>query len=306
MDPGSFEFESFRFLEARGYRPERLDAAALARRYPAWNAERYPDGYVSPRGGWAESGAVVARLLERCDTEGVRRVTGTFGRLVSTGSRVSGVELTDGRAIDAGHVVVSAGAWTPMLLPWLSGLLRPVAQPVIHFGVENPSDFRSPRFLPYAADIAGSGWYGFPALEDGRLKLGHHGDGRIVEPSHRGEVADDHLSRARRFLAESIPSLAAAPVVGTRVCLYCDSVDGDLLIDRDPEREGLVVASGGSGHGFKFAPVIGGIVADALEGRENRWSRRFRWRTDGERKTEEARLTESGPKSVKPTQNAEN
>jgi len=67
-------------------------------------------------------------------------------------------------------------------------------------------------------------------------------------------------------------------VVFTRRCLYCDTLDEHFWIDRHPEREGLVVAAGGSGHGFKFAPILGGLVADALEGRENPWLPRFRWR----------------------------
>ena len=57
--------------------------------------------------------------------------------------------------------------------------------------------------------------------------------------------------------------------------MYSDSWDGHLWIDRDPQREGLVVAAGDSGHAFKFAPVLGSIIADALEEKTNP---RFRWR----------------------------
>jgi len=71
--------------------------------------------------------------------------------------------------------------------------------------------------------------------------------------------------------------------------MYCDSFDGDLFIAADPDREGLVVASGGSGHGFKFAPALGAIVADVLEERDNRFTRRFAWRSLGQVVTEEAR-----------------
>ena len=92
-------------------------------------------------------------------------------------------------------------------------------------------------------------------------------------------------------------------MVGTRVCLYCDRFDGDLLVDRDPDREGLIVAAGGSGHGFKFAPELGAIVADAVEGRENRWAHRFRWRERGAARTEEARMTET--KDATPIQDPE-
>jgi glycine/D-amino acid oxidase-like deaminating enzyme len=293
MAPGGFEYESFRVLRERGYTPQRLDAETLAKRFPAWVPERYPDGYLSPRGGWAESGAVVARLLQLCQQAGVHLRTGSFEQLLDRGSRLRGIRLRDGSFLEADHVVVCAGAWTPVLLPWLSEALRTVAQPVVHFGVEPVSDYRGPHFPPYAADTSGSGWYGFPALTDGRLKLGHHGDGRVVHPDDRGEVDPRHIERARAFLEQSIPSLAEAPVVGTRVCLYCDSFDGDLLVARDPDREGLVVASGGSGHGFKFTPVLGPLVADIVERRENRWASRFVWRTGGAPRREQARLQES-------------
>jgi glycine/D-amino acid oxidase-like deaminating enzyme len=293
MAPGGFEYESLQLLRDRGYAPEVIDQDVLRTRYPAWHAPAYPEGYLSPRGGWAESGEVVRHLLGWTEEAGVRRADGRLEQIVSRGSRVGGVMLADGTALPAEHVVIAAGAWTPVLLPWTSELLQPVAQPVVHFGVERPEDFRGPHFPPYAADITGSGWYGFPALADGRLKLGHHGDGAVVHPDHRGTVSEAHIARARAFLSSALPGLVDAPVVETRICLYCDAIDGDFLIAADPEREGLVVASGGSGHGFKFAPVIGELVADAVEGRTNPWAHRFRWRTHAPPAAEQARFVES-------------
>lgn len=295
MEPGGYEHESYTVLRRRGHAPRRMDGEILSRRYPAWEGSRYPDGYLSPRGGWAESEAVVARLLHLCDIAGVDRVDGTFLELSERGSRVTGVRVRPSRggaveALEADRVIIAAGAWTPTLLPSTQDILTTVAQPVLHFGVDDPDTWRPPRFLPFAADIAGSGWYGFPALPDGRLKLGHHGPGRVVRPDDRGEVSADHVRLARRFLAESLPGLADAPVVGSRVCLYCDTRDGDLLIDRAPEREGLVVASGGSGHAFKFTPMLGEIIADAVEGRPSRWLERFGWRMVEDVTGEEARL----------------
>jgi glycine/D-amino acid oxidase-like deaminating enzyme len=75
--------------------------------------------------------------------------------------------------------------------------------------------------------------------------------------------------------------------------MYCDTFDSDLLVAADPNREGLVVASGGSGHGFKFAPVLGAIAADVLEARDNRFAHRFAWRSLGQLATEEARSKEA-------------
>lgn len=292
--PGGFEYESERVLRERGYEPLRFDAGHLRETWPAWNADHYPEGYVSPRGGWAESGAVVERLLGLGRSAGVRFVQGAFLELTEEGSRVSGVRYAgaDGAtgSLNADRVIVAAGAWTPVLLPWLDDVLRPVAQPVVHYGVDDPVRWQYPIFPPFAADTAGSGWYGFPSLGDGRLKLGHHADGRVVEPDARGEVSQDHLELARSFLRESIPDLADAPVVGTRVCLYCDTFDGDLWIGEDPDRDGLIVAAGGSGHGFKFTPMIGRLVADTVEGRDNRWLHRFAWRALGAARREAARL----------------
>lgn len=300
MSPGGFEYESWRVLRERGYEPTRFDRSSLRARYPLWNAEVYPDGYFSPRGGWAESGRVVARLLAECTREGVKSIVGRADGLAAKGSRVSGarIRVPEGRMVDvdADHVVVCVGAWTPALVPSLSSVLRAVAQPVLHFGVADVDAYRGPAFPPFAADIAGTGWYGFPATGDGFVKLGHHSDGSPVDPDDRGVVSDHHVERARSFLANAIPSLAGAPVVGSRVCLYCDSFDGDLLIDRDPDRDGVVVAAGGSGHAFKFAPELGGIIADTVTGRDNRWAHRFRWRTTGRAGSEEARHTsDQGP-----------
>src|SRR5688500_2606199 len=71
MEKGSFERESFDLLTARGHALERLDADAIARRFPEWRAGVYVDGYYNPEGGWAESGRVVVAYLERARAAGV-------------------------------------------------------------------------------------------------------------------------------------------------------------------------------------------------------------------------------------------
>ena len=93
-------------------------------------------------------------------------------------------------------------------------------------------------------------------------------------------VTPEDEKNLREFLASTLPSLADAPIVYSRVCMYCDTHDGHFWIARDPEREGLVVAAGDSGHGFKFAPVLGEIIADAVEGKHNPLLDKFRWRPE--------------------------
>jgi glycine/D-amino acid oxidase-like deaminating enzyme len=290
MREGGFEHSSRRALQQRGYLAERLDAPAIEGRFPAWNAGIFCDGYLNPRAGWVEASAVVERLLASAREAGVTFRQEGFASLLEDGSRVGGVKTTRANVVEADRVVVCAGAWTPTLLPWLADRLWATAQPVLHLRPSDPELFGAARFPPWAADIAQSGWYGFPAAADGSVKIGHHGRGASVPPDERGEVSEEHVARTRDFLREALPALAEAPVVESRVCLYCDSFDGDFLIDADPQREGLTVAAGGSGHAFKFAPLLGPMIADAVERRPAPWGARFHWRFRGPSRTEEARF----------------
>ncbi len=290
MLPGGFEYESWRVLGERGHATERIGPSTRAERFPAWRSEAYADGYFNSRAGWAESTRVVEQVLALAREAGVSVQREGFGSLIVQGSRVEGLLTTSGAHIRAHVVLVCAGAWTPTLLPWLSDRMWATAQSVLHVRATDPDDFRAPKFPPWVAGIADSGWYGFPATTDGHVKIGHHGQGVRVDPRSRGEVSEQHVARERAFLRESLPALADAPVSARKVCLYCDSFDGDFLIDHDPDRAGLVVASGGSGHAFKFAPVLGALVADVVERRPNRWATRFRWRDLGDSRREEARF----------------
>lgn len=277
--PGTFEDDSRRMLEARGHVVQPVDPSHLGHHFPAWRAKRWGHGYFNPRAGWVEAGEVVRALARDAGRAGVRiREAVTVETLIEERSRVTGVVDAHGRTHRADVVVVAAGAATTKVVPWLRGALQPVAQPVLHLLVDAPERWRPPGFVPWAADIAGTGWYGFPATRDGRLKVGHHGRGLPSEPGEGSPVTDEHVARCRGFLSDALPALAGAPVVERRACFYCDTFDGYFWIGPDPDRRGLVVAAGGSGHGFKFAPVLGPLVADAAEGKVSRFGEPFAWR----------------------------
>jgi glycine/D-amino acid oxidase-like deaminating enzyme len=115
-----------------------------------------------------------------------------------------------------------------------------------------------------------------------------------VHPDDDRLVLASELEEFRAFLRENLPALEGAPVKHTRLCLYCDTFDGDFWIDHDPSRPGLVVAAGDSGHAFKFAPVLGRIIADVVERLPNDWAPRFRWRARGREASEAARAASAG------------
>jgi len=290
MQPGGFEHDSFALLRRRGHAPERIRPDDLKDRFTGWAAGRYRDGYFNPRAGWVESGHVLARLAAEAAAHGVHLAEGVaFEGLLETGAGVAGIRTTGSAELRADVVLIAAGAWTPALLPRLAGVMWAVGQPVVHLAVERPAEWQAPGFPVWAADISRTGWYGFPALADGTLKIGRHGPGRLVDPDEPRTVLPSELAPLRDFLRESLPALSGAPIAATRLCLYCDTFDGDFWIDRDPERAGLIVAAGDSGHGFKFAPVLGPLVADVVEHRPNNWAARFAWRTRAADSKEAAR-----------------
>ena len=285
----SFEGASLTTLARRGHALERLDARAIRRRFPAWNAEVYVDGIFNPRDGFAESGAVVGALAAEVASLGATFVRARADRVNFEGARVTGVALHDGVVVASDELVLANGAWAADLCPALAPLVRGVGQPVFHLAPASPDAFRAEVFPTFGADIARTGYYGFP-LHAGVVKIANHGVGRPLHPSASDRrVTAEQRAHFRAFLAESIPSLADAPIVHERVCVYGDTPDEHFLIARVPDTSGLLVATGGSGHAFKFAPLLGGWIADALDGIGHAWTDRFAWRTATGRPEEQAR-----------------
>jgi glycine/D-amino acid oxidase-like deaminating enzyme len=279
MTTGGFEHESFEMLRARGHALERLDERAISTRFPAWNGSRFVDGYFNPQGGWVESGAVVARLAQDLRQAGVVvRASTSLDSLIERGGRVEGVLTRRGERLESDVVVLACGAWIPSIAPWIADAFRTVGQPVFQLAPDDRDLFETPRFCVFGADIARTGWYGFPLNAEGLVKIANHGRGRAMHPeSPERKVTDEEIAALRLFVATTFPSLERARLDRTRICVYCDTWDEHFWIAPDPERAGLVVATGGSGHAFKFAPLVGRWIADAVEGKV---VARFRWRPE--------------------------
>jgi len=282
MKPGDFEYESFKLLQWRGHKVERMNSAQLWRRFPAWNPELFRDGVLEFEAGYAESGRAVATLVQRAESIGVElRSNSRFAHLDEHDHRIEGIVLHNGERIAGDRVVMAVGAWTPYLLPFMKKFFRASGQPVFHLKPSRPDLFAPERFPVFGADITTTGYYGFPLNHHGIVKIANHGPGREMSPESpdRG-VTSGEEDNLRRFLSWAFPELADAPIVYTRVCMYCETHDGNFWIAPDPEREGLVIAAGDCGHGFKFAPVLGEIIADAVEEKSNPILEKFRWRPE--------------------------
>ncbi len=281
MSPGGHEYESYHLLRKRGHAPERLTEDAIPRRFPAWKPGAFVDGFFHAQGGYVESGRVVAALVRLALAKGVMLYSDqTVEGLIEEGVKIRGVRTRTGSTFHAEHVVVASGAWTALLMPDLASILKVTGHPVFHLKPANPDLFTPPDFVVFTADIAQTGWYGFPLHpREHVVKIANHGVGQALHPEQDERVVTENdVELLRAFLAATFPALYDAPLVATRRCLYVDTPDGDFWIDRHPQWAGLTVASGDNGHGFKFAPILGGLIADAVEGKPNRWLSKFRWR----------------------------
>lgn len=281
MQPGSFEYESFRMLERRGHTPERIGGRELVRRFPAWSPT-FEDGFYHAKGGWAESGRVVEFLAAQAVAHGVALHSELpVAAVDAQGGAVRGVRTADRRQRRAERVVLACGSWAAELAPGLGPSLCRSYHPVWHLRATDSARFAPERFPVFTADISNTGFYGFPVHPEAEVvKVAHHGVAVEAPEDDSLTVSGELTMRLREFLRARMPALADAEVVSTRLCPYCDTQDEHFWIADDPDCSGLTLATGGSGHGFKFTPLLGAVIADAIEGVANPLLDRFTWRPE--------------------------
>lgn len=232
-----------------------------------WPGLRF-DGMVlyHPDSGRLHADLAVAALQRRALAEGAETLfhTPAIGlRTAPSGVRV----LTASGSVRFDQVVVAAGAWTNQVLaavPALARSLPPLVttqeQPVHFTPRETPVGW--PSFLHHpGVEHTGAGIYGLAAPEG--IKVGEHGTGARVDPDTRDFRADPAgVARLQEYAQRWIPAVDPSAVT-TSTCLYTSTPDGHFVIDRAGP---ITVAAGFSGHGFKFAPAIGELVAGLVDG----------------------------------------
>jgi sarcosine oxidase len=254
-----------------GLRHELLSSAQLRDRFPQ---HRVDDDTV----GFYEAGAGVVRP-ELGVVEAVRAARAA-GAKVLEGERVlevvpdpdrPAVRLA-GRTLEARHVVLAGGAWTSRLAPALEPRLRVVRRVQAWFESTAPERF-SPRVFPVFVrnQRGGSGaWYGCPSLDAATVKVALHdwpGIDEPVDPTQGPRPADDaDAEQLTGIVAETLPELRSWPV-RMKACMYTLTPDQHFAVGRRPDLPGLTLLAGFSGHGYKFAPVLGEVAAQlALNG----------------------------------------
>jgi sarcosine oxidase len=176
------------------------------------------------------------------------------------------------RELSAGHVVIAAGSWLGSLFPDLQLPLTVERQVLVWFPVGDPGPYRPDRFPVFGYEEAnGSIRYGFPTLDGATIKVAVHHEGVTTDPEtvdrrvHPGDVAP-----LAEFVGRRLTGVGQEPT-RSKVCLYTNTPDQHFIADHHPDSGRITLLGGFSGHGFKFASVMGEIAADlALNGATER------------------------------------
>jgi sarcosine oxidase len=169
---------------------------------------------------------------------------------------------TNAGEYSAGRLVIAAGPWSGQVLADVRLPLSVRRIVNIHVAPTRPELYAPERCPVYLFEVPEGEYYGFPALPGQGVKIGRHDIGEVTTPQDiRREVDRDEVEMLLGALARYLPG-AAGPVTSTLTCMYTDSADSHFIIDRHPEHANVVFGCGFSGHGYKFASVIGEVLAD--------------------------------------------
>lgn len=250
-------------LDTQGVSYERLDAAGVHERFPQLMLPRSSEALYQGEGGTVRADVAQRVLWQQARDAGVeiRREVGVTGLSLEHG-RVR-IE-TDGLGVHhARRLVVTAGAWTNRVLASLDVRLPLVVtqEQVAYLPVRPGGGDHGTGVLPSVLDHrADPNFYALPRIGVDGVKVGRHRSGPAIEPDVPGPRDPVRLRQVVAWARATLPGLVPEPF-GVTPCLYTNTPDFDFVIDRLDRAPSVIVGAGFSGHGFKFAPVVGEMLA---------------------------------------------
>ena len=259
---------SLQSARRHGLAHELLDHDDLRRRYPQFRVPESWQGLYENRAGFLLPERTVAAYAEAA----LRRGAELHGHEAVVEWRATdagvGVRTTRGQ-YEVDRLVFCGGPWSAKLVNDLSVKLVVTRQVLGWVWPRKPELFGGDRLPVWAIEKPGGLYYGFPMMPNSPgFKLADHSFGTPTDPDRVARdvtVEDERTFRAG--IEQYIPE-ADGPTLAMRTCLYTHSPDQHFIIDKHPAHQRVTIACGFSGHGFKFASVIGEVLADlALNGR---------------------------------------
>ncbi len=237
--------------------------------WPAWTIPDDREVCFDPDAGFLD----VAFALRALGAE-MTRAGGTLRteeRVLGWSANASGIEVTTANGtIAADSLVLTAGAWSGGVLSDLGIPLTVLRKPVFWFEIDpaHSAKVQPDNFPVFISDDESGEYYGVPEYDQPGIKVGMHSGGAPVNPDavDRTTNPEDYEHDLGPFVQRSIAG-ATGRTIDAVVCMYTMTPDHDFVIDRHPAHDRVVFATGFSGHGFKFAPVIGEVLANLATNR---------------------------------------
>lgn len=259
-EANKFNEDSYNTLSRLGLGAEKIGKPELQKRFPRFSART---AYLDPHGGVLLAAKTLSFLARQMKQNGVKILEKCKATKLNPNERPT-VEISSGGTIRCKSVVVTTGPWSNQFRGKKLPPMTPTRQQIAYFSPKtNPESFRPPEFPVFFADE----YYGLPALGIDGVKVSHKNLWDPVDPDHADwSVSHDFVQSARALCNRFVPELADANTTHTKVCLYDMTRNSDFVIGRNPEHPSIIHAYGFSGHGFKFAPLIGKVLSElALE-----------------------------------------
>lgn len=244
---------------------ELLDAAEIRRRFPAFTPADDEVAVYDEAAGIVTPEPAISALLRLSTQAGADLRYGVGVASWKATDRSVAVTLEDGRVVSADRLVIAPGGWAPGLL----GLPITIQRRVQHYWIPTGSGYAPGEFPVWIwEDRSGVAAYGMPSFgPSGWVKASfHHADDPASAVDGAAPARPGEEEPVRTWLRGRIPGISSAEYAGGKECLYALTPDENFVIGRHPAWERVAVAAGFSGHGFKFVPVVGEILADLATG----------------------------------------
>ncbi|HEX4588312.1 MAG TPA: N-methyl-L-tryptophan oxidase [Gemmataceae bacterium] len=244
---------------------EHLDLSALVRRFPLFRSFDSHVGELEHEAGFL----YVERCVKAAAADALVRGATLHWTEPAHEWQASdtGVTVrTDREIYHAARLVITAGAWATRVLGQLGARLTVMRQVPMWFAPPDLRPFARERFPIYLAETVRGTFYGLPAIDPRGHKVAqHYGAPELPGPDAVDRsVTDADEAPLREFIRTHLPA-ADGPRRDASVCLYTLTPDRHFVIDLHPDYKTVALATGFSGHGFKFAPVVGELLADLVE-----------------------------------------
>jgi len=255
-----------------GLEHEVLSGMEINERFPGYNLSHDLLGVFQPDGGFVLPEQAIVAFVQAAHALGAEihgRESVLEWQPLSNGE---GVRVVTDRAVyEADSLVITGGAWAAQLLPFLQRYAVPERQVLAWLQPERPELFTPERFPVFNLLVPEGRYYGFPVHSIPGFKFGkyHHFEEVVQPDTYDREPNFEDEEVLRDFAGRYFPA-GAGPTMTLKACMFTNSPDKHFIIDLHPEYPQVSFAAGFSGHGFKFASVIGEVMADLAERRESR------------------------------------